>query len=118
MAEKQLNGPHIGARFEQMGLVGRQQLKRKAMEWTGGPRDQVGCNLSVAGSRFQMSMTERNLDDADVDSTLQKVRCKGMAQRVGGHVFVNSSTLPCAPTGVLESASAEMIAWLLARKQP
>jgi hypothetical protein len=62
-----------------------------------------------------MSMTEQNLDDADVGSTLQKVSCKGVAQRVGSHVFVNSSTLPCPPTGVLESASAEIIAWLLAR---
>ena len=101
-----------------IGFSREQQLKRKTIEWTGRPRDQVGRDLSVAGCRLQMCVTEQNLDDADIGPTLQKVCCEGVAQRVGSHVFVNSSTLPCPPTGVLESAGAEMITWLLTRKQP
>jgi hypothetical protein len=38
-----------------------------------------------------------------------------MAQRVGSHVFANSSTLPCPPTGILEDAGTDVTTRFLAR---
>ena len=51
-------------------------------------------------------------------AALQKVGRKAMPKRVGRHTLADPGTLPCGAASRLKCAEADMIAGLLARKQP
>jgi hypothetical protein len=55
-------------------------------------------------------MAKQVLNLSDVDSTLEQVRCKAMAQRMDGCVFYNSCLSDCVCDSRLNSSFTYMVA--------
>lgn len=64
--------------------------------------------MSVEGSGFGRVVAQNGLDQPKIDTRFQQVGGIGMAQRVNGDVFVQSTTLPCFFKDALDAFPANM----------
>src|SRR3954451_24800702 len=68
--------------------LGRHHHEGEALEGARRAGDQIGRDPGIMGRRRQCGMPEQDLDDADVDSALQKMRGEAVSKGVNRHRLV------------------------------
>ena len=58
-------------------------LQRQMIEWARDRSQEVGGNLGIFGGRFELGVSEQNLDDAHVGVALQQMGCEAVPQSMG-----------------------------------
>src|SRR6267143_3198841 len=88
------------ARRALRGRLGLVELTGDMLQRTHDPADRLGCDTRIERRRVELGMAEQDLDHADVDILLQKMRGKAVPQCVRGHALADvghaSRSVACA----------------------
>src|ERR1700740_2948377 len=95
--------PPRGTRHERRASGGRLDLldlAEEMIERAGDVADRIGGNLRVTRRGVELGVSEKHLDDANIDVLLQEMRRKAVPQRVRRYPFID----PSRPRGGMAGA--------------